>query len=65
MAEAPPQLDPARENPPRDEETQGSSVSADEIGDASFPASDPPAAWTWEVKSGQEELGGKTKPPEP
>lgn len=40
-------------------------MSADEIGDASFPASDPPAAWTWEVKSGQEELGGKTKPPEP
>jgi hypothetical protein len=28
----------------------------DETGHASFPASDPPAVWTWEVKKG---LSGK------
>lgn len=28
------------------------SVSAEETGHASFPASDPPAVWTWEVKKG-------------
>ncbi len=27
------------------------STPADETGIASFPASDPPAVWTWEVKS--------------
>lgn len=29
-------------------------TSADETGGASFPASDPPAVWTWEVKRGPE-----------
>ena len=26
------------------------SVDLDETGEASFPASDPPAVWTWDVK---------------
>jgi hypothetical protein len=26
-------------------------VSVDEMSEASFPASDPPARWTWEVQS--------------
>ena len=27
----------------------GGDVTADEMSEASFPASDPPATWTWEV----------------
>lgn len=27
-------------------------IDTDEAGHASFPASDPPAVWTWEVKKG-------------
>jgi hypothetical protein len=34
------------------EEPKPASMSADETGQASFPASDPPAAWTWEVNTG-------------
>ena len=33
-------------------------VRVDEMSDSSFPASDPPSAWTWEVKS-------RTSTPEP
>lgn len=33
------------------ETTVSESTHADETGAASFPASDPPAVWTWEVKS--------------
>ena len=29
----------------------GGHVTVDEMSDASFPASDPPATWTWEVPS--------------
>jgi hypothetical protein len=28
----------------------GGDVTVDEMSDASFPASDPPARWTWEVR---------------
>jgi hypothetical protein len=28
----------------------GGDVTVDEMSDASFPASDPPATWTWEVR---------------
>jgi hypothetical protein len=62
MAEAPPSVGPVGGDPsPRNDETRGSPVSADEIGDASFPASDPPAAWTWEVRSAEEEVEGKSQ----
>jgi hypothetical protein len=29
----------------------GGDVTVDEMSDASFPASDPPATWTWEVRT--------------
>jgi hypothetical protein len=29
----------------------GGDVTVDEMSDASFPASDPPARWTWEVRA--------------
>jgi hypothetical protein len=29
----------------------GGDVTVDEMSDASFPASDPPATWTWEVRA--------------
>ena len=29
----------------------------DEMGEASFPASDPPAVWTWEVKKSPPKMG--------
>jgi hypothetical protein len=29
----------------------GGDVTVDEMSDASFPASDPPATWTWEIRS--------------
>lgn len=35
----------------KQETTISESTRADETGVASFPASDPPAVWTWEVKS--------------
>ncbi|HET8565859.1 MAG TPA: hypothetical protein VFL77_05235 [Solirubrobacterales bacterium] len=34
------------------EPVQSASTATDEMGHASFPASDPPAVWTWEVKQG-------------
>jgi hypothetical protein len=32
------------------ERLPGGDVTVDEMSDASFPASDPPARWTWEVR---------------
>ena len=32
-------------------EDQGGDVTVDEMSEASFPASDPPATWTWEVRA--------------
>ena len=29
----------------------GGDVTVDEMSDASFPASDPPARWTWEIRA--------------
>jgi hypothetical protein len=37
---------------PPAEPVQSASSHIDETGHASFPASDPPAVWTWEVKKG-------------
>lgn len=34
-----------------EESASSASASSDETGDESFPASDPPAVWTWEVNS--------------
>lgn len=36
---------------PNQETTIPESARVDETGAASFPASDPPAVWTWEVRS--------------
>ena len=33
----------------------GGDVTVDEMSDASFPASDPPATWTWEVRATAED----------
>ena len=41
---APRRADEARERP-----LPGGDVTGDEMSEASFPASDPPATWTWEV----------------
>lgn len=32
-----------------EEPVTSAATAADEMGEASFPASDPPAVWTWEV----------------
>ena len=44
----PPKKEPAASEEP----AKPDSMSADETGQASFPASDPPAVWTWEVNRG-------------
>jgi hypothetical protein len=41
------------------EATISQATRADEIGAASFPASDPPAVWTWEVKKTKTEPSGR------
>jgi hypothetical protein len=41
-------LTAARPSPNSATTQRGSTV--DEMGDSSFPASDPPAVWTWEVR---------------
>lgn len=42
-------------------------LDADETGKASFPASDPPASWTWEIDSAGAEAtqASRLLPPEP
>ena len=62
MTEARPPIGPAESDPPRhNDKVQGSPAGADEIGHASFPASDPPSAWTWELKRVEEEAGAKVQ----
>jgi hypothetical protein len=52
MIEPLPPATPIKKEAQAPEEPAGlASASADETGDASFPASDPPAVWTWEVDS--------------
>lgn len=46
-----PALPSDSEPAPDQEMTIPESARVDETGAASFPASDPPAVWTWEVKS--------------
>lgn len=53
MTEPQPPATPTKSEAAVPAEPVGSpSAGADETGHASFPASDPPAAWTWEVKKG-------------
>jgi hypothetical protein len=55
----PPAL-PSDGEPTADKEAAISQTTrADEIGAASFPASDPPAVWTWEVKKTKREPMGR------
>lgn len=42
-------IHPKKEPAASEEPAKPASTSADETGQASFPASDPPAAWTWEI----------------
>jgi hypothetical protein len=35
----------------------GGDVTVDEMGEASFPASDPPATWTWEIRANAPDAG--------
>jgi hypothetical protein len=50
---------PPEEKAKREEQAEREPPSADRTGHASFPASDPPAVWTWEVKRAQEEDDGE------
>lgn len=51
MAEPPSPALPSDQDPAAGQEkTTPESMRVDETGAASFPASDPPAVWTWEVK---------------
>lgn len=52
LTATPPDEEPAAGKLP----AESGSTSADETGGASFPASDPPAVWTWEVKRRPKEL---------
>lgn len=62
MTEAQPPIGPAGSGPSRRHDgAHGSPTRADEIGHASFPASDPPAAWTWELKSAEEKTAAKAQ----
>jgi hypothetical protein len=36
----------------------GGDVTVDDMSEASFPASDPPATWTWEVRATRADAGG-------
>lgn len=47
----PPATPTKKEAEAPEEPARFASASADETGDESFPASDPPAVWTWEVNS--------------
>jgi hypothetical protein len=38
------------DRPPDSVATPGGDVTVDEMNEESFPASDPPATWTWEVR---------------
>lgn len=55
----PPIVPPEKKAAKREEQAEGDSPSADKTGHASFPASDPPAVWTWEIKRAQEEEDGE------
>ena len=58
MNEAQPPFDPPEKDAVRPRERgRAETMDAEETGHGSFPASDPPAVWTWEVKSGQGEGG--------
>jgi hypothetical protein len=35
--------------PPIDEAAGPAGLATDEVGEASFPASDPPSSWTWDI----------------
>jgi hypothetical protein len=47
-----PDTHPKKEPGASEEPAKSESMSVDETGQASFPASDPPASWTWEVNRG-------------
>lgn len=52
MIKRPPSAIPPQSGPDPDEDsTEDESTSAEQMGKAPFPASDPPAVWTWEVKA--------------
>jgi hypothetical protein len=42
---------PAREGEASERPMPGGDVTVEEMSQASFPASDPPARWTWEIGS--------------
>ena len=42
----------------REGASPGGDVTVDEMSEASFPASDPPSRWTWEVSAGAADTGG-------
>ena len=49
MTSEPPKMGPASSRRRPEESGPGDRSRLDQMGECSFPASDPPAVWTWEV----------------
>lgn len=52
-----PEDTPARESAAEERATPGGAATVDEMSESSFPASDPPATWIWDVPDLSEARG--------